>query len=94
MRCNNISTIFINFTIKINTWTSNQLTYYNTLCSLHKRMTKFRKASVSKKSRAMQALEEHEAIREALAAHDPDAAEAAALRHVLSAQNRMKEMEC
>ena len=68
--------------------------YYNTLCSLHKRMTKFRKASVSKKSRAMQALEEHEAIREALAAHDPNAAEAAALRHVLSAQNRMKEMEC
>ena len=67
--------------------------YYNTLCSLHKRMTKFRKASVSKKSRALQALEEHETIYAALQAHDPDAAETAALHHVLSARDRMKEME-
>ena len=67
--------------------------YYNTLCSLHKRMTKFRKASVSKKSRAMQALEEHEAIFAALQTRDPDAAEAAALHHVFNARDRMKEME-
>ena len=67
--------------------------YYNTLVSLHKRMTKFRKASVSKQSRALQSQQEHEAIYEALAAHDPDAAEEAAIRHVRAARARMQEME-
>ncbi len=67
--------------------------YYNTLCDLHKRMTKFRKLSVSKQSRAMQALEEHEAICAALQAHDPDAAEAAVMHHVVSARDRMKGVE-
>ena len=67
--------------------------YYNTLYALHKRMTKFRKASVSKKSRALQSHQEHEAIYAALAAHDPDTAEQAALAHVKNAQARMQEME-
>ena len=67
--------------------------YYNTLYALHKRMTKFRKASVSKKSRALQSHQEPEAIYAALAAHDPDAAEQAALAHVKNAQARMQEME-
>ena len=66
--------------------------YFNTLFDLHKRMTKFRKVSLSKKSRALQALEEHEAIYAALAAHNPDAAEEAALRHVSNARDRMKDM--
>ena len=66
--------------------------YFNTLYDLHKRMTKFRKASLSKKSRALQSLEEHEAIYAALAAHDPDAAEKAALRHVCNARDRMRDM--
>ena len=67
--------------------------YYNTLYALHKRMTKFRKASVSKQSRALQSQQEHEAIYKALAAHDPDAAEEAAIRHVRAALARMREME-
>ena len=67
--------------------------YFKTLYDLHKRMTKFRKASVSKQSRAMQAHQEHEAIYEALAAHDPDAAEQAALAHVRNARARMQGME-
>lgn len=67
--------------------------YYNTLVALHKRMTKFRKASVSKQSRALQSQQEHEAIYEALAAHDPDAAERAAIRHVQQARARMQDME-
>lgn len=67
--------------------------YFNTLFDLHKRMTKFRKASVSRKSRAMQSLKEHEAIYEALAAHDADAAEKAALIHVRNARARMQETE-
>ena len=67
--------------------------YFNTLYALHKRMTKFRKASVSKQSRALESQLEHEAIYEALAAHDPDAAERAAIRHVQKARARMQEME-
>ncbi len=67
--------------------------YFNTLFALHKRMTKFRKASVSKKSRALQSHQEHEDIYAALEAHDPDAAERAALTHVRNARARMKEME-
>ncbi len=65
---------------------------FKSLFSLHKRMTKFRKASVSKQSRALQSLQEHEAIYAALAAHDPDAAEQAALQHVRNARDRMREM--
>ena len=67
--------------------------YYSTLETLHKRMTKFRKASVSKQSRAQQSIQEHEAIYAALAAHDPDAAEQAALQHVRNARARMESME-
>ncbi|MBO5638362.1 MAG: GntR family transcriptional regulator [Oscillospiraceae bacterium] len=71
---------------------SGSKSYYNTLFSLHKRMTKFRKASVSKQSRAMQSHQEHEEIYAALAAHDPDAAEKAALAHVTNARKRMQDM--
>ena len=60
--------------------------------ALHKRMTKFRKASVSKQSRALQSHQEHEDIYAALAAHDPDAAERAALAHVHNARARMQSM--
>ena len=67
--------------------------YCKTLSALHKRMTKFRKASLSKQSRALQSLEEHEAIYNALAAHDPDAAEQATLDHVRNARARMRNME-
>ena len=55
-------------------------------------MTKFRKASVSKQSRALQSHQEHEDIYAALAVHDPDAAERAALAHVHNARARMQSM--
>lgn len=67
--------------------------YFNTLNSLHKKMTKFRMASVSKRSRAMQSLEEHERIYAALAAHDREAACTAAIAHVKNARDRMIDME-
>ena len=67
--------------------------YMRTLLPLHKRMMKIRKASVSKYSRAMQSLEEHEAVYEALAKHDPDAAEEAILTHTRNARDRMIDME-
>lgn len=46
--------------------------YADTLISLHKKIIKYRKASVTHHSRAVHALEEHTAIYEALAAHDGD----------------------
>ena len=67
--------------------------YRSTLIDIHKRMTKFRKASVSKRSRALQSLEEHEAIYKALAEHDEEAAAQAALIHAQSAMERMKDLE-
>ena len=56
-------------------------------------MTKFRMASISKQSRALQSNDEHMAIYRALVAHDPDAAEQAVLTHVRNAMSRMEHME-
>lgn len=67
--------------------------YADVLSRLHKKMTKYRMASISKQSRALQSNDEHMKIYRALAAHDPDAAEAAVLLHVRSAMNRMENME-
>ena len=67
--------------------------YTEVLCSIHKKMTKFRKASVSKQSRALQSNDEHMEIYRALAAHDPDAAEAAVLTHIRNAVRRMQNIE-
>ena len=60
--------------------------YTDTLISLHKKIIKYRKASITKHSRAVHALEEHTAIYTALAAHDGKAAAEAALRHVANAR--------
>jgi len=67
--------------------------YYNMLHSLHKKITKFRMASVSKQSRARQSIEEHEAIYDALCAHDGERAYEAAVRHMSNARARMAKME-
>ncbi|MCR5136237.1 MAG: GntR family transcriptional regulator [Oscillospiraceae bacterium] len=67
--------------------------YYSSLIGIHKRMTKFRKASVSQKSRAMLSLQEHESIYDALAAHDGEAAAQAALNHARNARDRIRELE-
>ena len=64
----------------------------DTLLGLHKKMTKFRMASVSKHSRALQSVEEHEAILAALSAHDGAAANAAMTQHVQNARDRMRAM--
>ena len=64
----------------------------DTLIGLHKKMTKFRMASVSKQSRALQSVEEHEAILAALSAHDAEAAGEAMTSHVVNARDRMRDM--
>ena len=66
--------------------------YCDTLLSLHKKITKFRMASVSKQSRALQSLAEHEAIYAALAARDSEAAAEAAITHTLHARDRIAPM--
>lgn len=67
--------------------------YCDTLLSLHKKITKFRMASVSKQSRALQSLAEHEAIYAALAARDGEAAAEAATVHTQHARDRIAPME-
>ena len=67
--------------------------YFETLRSLHKKMTKFRKASVSKKSRALQSYAEHEEIYKALSDHDTDKAEKTVMTHVRNARGRMNSLE-
>lgn len=67
--------------------------YIDTLLGLHKKITKYRMASVSKHSRAVQSLEEHETIYSALAAHDPEAAARAATEHAFHARVRIENME-
>ena len=72
---------------------SGSKSYTDVLVRIHKKMTKYRIASISKQSRALQSNEEHMAICEALASHDPDRAEQAVLAHVRNAMNRMEHLE-
>ena len=67
--------------------------FYETLSSMHKKMTKFRKASVSRHSRAVESLAEHEAIYEALSRHDGEAARQLTQRHNINARDSMTRVE-
>ena len=67
--------------------------FYETLSTLHKKMTKFRKASVSRHSRAVESLAEHEAIYEALSRHDGEAARQLTQRHNINARDSMTRVE-
>ena len=59
---------------------------YDTLEPLHKRIIKYRKASISSGNRAHESLKEHKAIFEAIAAHDSVLAEKLVTEHVRKAQ--------
>ena len=72
---------------------SGSKSYTEVLVRLHKKMSKFRMASVSKQSRALQSNDEHMEICRAMALHDPDAAEEAVLKHVRNAMDRMEHLE-
>lgn len=67
--------------------------YRDTLQPMHKKMTKYRKASVSKQSRAVHSLQEHVAIYEALKARDGKRAEELTVRHVENARDSIMSME-
>ncbi len=65
--------------------------YYDTLLPLHKKVQKFRRASVENRSRASSSVKEHLAIYEAIAAHDEARAEEAMILHIQNAKNHVTE---
>ncbi len=72
---------------------SDSRVFYNVLSTLHRKISKFRKASVSNHGRAVNSLKEHEAILQALQNHDSAEAERLTRLHVQNARDSMTEME-
>ena len=66
--------------------------YRDVLLQIHRKMTKFRKASISQRSRAEESLHEHFAIYEALRLRDPDLVRERVTQHTVSARDRIKEL--
>ena len=66
---------------------------YDTLEPLHKRIIKYRKASISSQTRAQESMQEHKAIYEAIAAHDGELAEKLVNEHVRNAQASIARRE-
>lgn len=64
---------------------------YNTLLPLHRKIKKYRKLTVGDPKRAVQSHKEHVVIYNALAAHDPDKAEEAILKHIENAQKHARK---
>lgn len=64
---------------------SGSAVFNDTLLPLHKKVQKYRKASVENESRAIQSAKEHRAIYEAIAAHDPELAERQTCEHISNA---------
>ena len=62
---------------------------YDTLMPLHNKARKYRKASVENESRAVNSAQEHRAIYEAIAAHDPALAEQMTTKHVQNAKTHI-----
>ena len=63
----------------------------DTLEELHKKVVKYRHASLAVAGHSAEALAEHRAIFDAIAARDGDAAESATTSHVANAGKRIKE---
>lgn len=72
---------------------SGSTVYYNILSGLHRKISKFRRVSISRHTRAVSSLSEHEAIYEALKNHDRDAAADLTRLHIQNARNSLAEME-
>lgn len=70
---------------------SGSVVYHDTLTNIHKKMLKYRKASVSDKSRAQHSLEEHAAILDALRAHEPELARSRIVKHAINARDNIKK---
>ncbi len=60
---------------------------YDTLMPLHKKVKKYRRASVENNERAQHSVAEHRAIYEAIAAHNEELAEKATVCHIADARD-------
>ena len=67
---------------------SRSMAYIDVLIPMHMKMTKFRKASVSKKSRAVESISEHQEIYDALKKHDTELTRVKVLKHTANARDR------
>lgn len=65
----------------------------DTLEPLHRKLLKYRRVSVSTKSRAQKSLEEHRAICDAISAHDGPLAEKLTILHVQNARDSILQRE-
>lgn len=65
---------------------SGSIPLYDTLMPLHKKVLKYRQASVENEIRSADSSMEHRAIFEAIAAHDPDLAEERMKAHIANAK--------
>ncbi len=65
------------------------MTFYDTLVPLHKKIQKYRRASVESKSRASASVKEHRKIYEAIAAKNGELASKYAKEHVENAYNHI-----
>lgn len=63
------------------------------LTNIHKRLVRYRKLSVSNRTRALQSTEEHKEIFQALSNHDVALSESLALRHVELARDNILHAE-
>ncbi|MBQ8310116.1 MAG: GntR family transcriptional regulator, partial [Clostridia bacterium] len=61
----------------------------DTLMPLHKKVQKYRRASVENNDRAQQSAREHRAIYEAIAAHDAELASKYTVEHIANASNHI-----
>ena len=68
---------------------SGSAVYYDTLIPLHKKVQKYRKASVQNESRATQSAKEHRAIFEAIESHNAELAESYTVAHIQNARDHI-----
>jgi DNA-binding GntR family transcriptional regulator len=66
---------------------------YDTLMPLHKKVLKYRKASVENEVRSAYSSQEHRAIFEAIAAHDAELAEERMMSHIANARAFIQDKE-
>lgn len=72
---------------------SGSRTIAEVLCSVHRKMAKYRMASLSRQRRAAMSIGEHKEIYMALAARDGDRAEEVVQRHAINAKKSMENLK-
>ena len=71
---------------------SGSMPVHSTLSELHKKIVKFRKASIEQSERAKKSLGEHKAIYDAIASHNGELAEELTVAHIINARDSIMQM--